>query len=258
VKRTLTRLCLALAVLPLSRPLLAQDNYEIQVYGSETVAPHQVMVELHSNYTFSGLAGEAGLAPSQHALHETVEITFGLTPWFEIGTYLFTDLQSGYGFGVVGTHVRPRVRAPAAWHWPVGVSLSQEVGYARQPYTADSWTWEIRPIVDQTRGRFYWSLNPSLDLVLSGPGRARGLTFAPNAKISYDLTHTVTAGLEYYGSVGTVTHFDPRAAQSHAIFPTLDLNFGPEWECNLGVGFGLTPATDPVVGKLILGRRLAW
>jgi hypothetical protein len=58
--------------------------------------------------------------------------------------------------------------------------------------------------------------------------------------------------------VGTLTHFDPRAQQSHAIFPTLDLNFGPEWECNLGVGFGLTPATDPVVGKLILGRRLPW
>ena len=32
----------------------AQDNYEIQVYGSETVDPGHTMLELHSNYTFNG------------------------------------------------------------------------------------------------------------------------------------------------------------------------------------------------------------
>jgi hypothetical protein len=32
----------------------AQGNYEIQVYGSDTVAPKSLMVELHSNFTASG------------------------------------------------------------------------------------------------------------------------------------------------------------------------------------------------------------
>ena len=32
----------------------AQDNYEIQVYGSDTVAAGHTMVELHSNFTFQG------------------------------------------------------------------------------------------------------------------------------------------------------------------------------------------------------------
>jgi hypothetical protein len=31
-----------------------QGNYEIQVYGSDTVPPKNLMVELHSNYTVSG------------------------------------------------------------------------------------------------------------------------------------------------------------------------------------------------------------
>ena len=30
---------------------VAQGNYEIQVYGADTVAPKNLMVELHSNFT---------------------------------------------------------------------------------------------------------------------------------------------------------------------------------------------------------------
>jgi len=32
----------------------AQENYEIQVYGSETVEKWHTMVELHSHYTIDG------------------------------------------------------------------------------------------------------------------------------------------------------------------------------------------------------------
>ena len=35
-------------------PSWAQDNYEIQVYGSDLVAPDHTMVELHSNFTVEG------------------------------------------------------------------------------------------------------------------------------------------------------------------------------------------------------------
>jgi hypothetical protein len=37
-------------------PLLthAQANYEIQVYGADTVPPQNLMVELHSNFTAEG------------------------------------------------------------------------------------------------------------------------------------------------------------------------------------------------------------
>jgi Putative MetA-pathway of phenol degradation len=247
-------LLLPLAIVP--RRLQAQDNYEIQVYGAETVPRGKTMVEIHSNYTFDGLPGGGGVAGSNHALHETLEITHGFTPWFEIGLYQFTDLQSGYGYDWVGTHVRPRFRVPDEWHWPVGVSLSQEIGYARKQYTPDTWSWEIRPIIDQTVGKLYWSFNPSLEIALAGPNSGSGPEFAPNAKISYAVIPQIAIGLEYYGSLGSVTGFDPRDQQVHDLFPAVDLDLAPEWEVNFGVGFGLTPATDNVIAKLILGRRL--
>ncbi len=50
----------------------AQDNYEIQVYGSDTVSPSSTMVELHSNFTADGSKiAENGVLPSNHAQHET-------------------------------------------------------------------------------------------------------------------------------------------------------------------------------------------
>jgi hypothetical protein len=44
---------------------------------------------------------------------------------------------------------------PESWHWPVGVSLSNEFGYQRRDFFPDTWTWEIRPIVDKKIGRWY-------------------------------------------------------------------------------------------------------
>src|SRR6185437_2287482 len=48
------RILAAIALCAASIPAAAQENYEIQVYGSETVAPHVTMFELHSNYTIDG------------------------------------------------------------------------------------------------------------------------------------------------------------------------------------------------------------
>lgn len=237
-------------------PALAQDNYEIQVYGAETVPAGFTMVELHSNYTFRGGDEAAqGVRPTAHALHETLEITHGFTPWFEAALYTFTSARAGDGWDWVGNHLRLRGRVPAAWDWPVGVSLSTEFGYQRRAFSADTVTIEIRPIVDKQAGRWYFAVNPTLDRSLRGPGTAQGLVFSPNVKVGYDLTRKINAGLEYYGTLGPLSGFDPLAQQQQQIVPSLDLNLGPAWELNLGVAVGVTHATDRLLVKMILGRR---
>ena len=52
---------------------------------------------------------------------------------------------------------------PEDWHWPVGVSLSLEFGYQRYAFSPDTWTLEIRPIIDKQVGRWYLSFNPTFD-----------------------------------------------------------------------------------------------
>jgi len=248
-----------LIVLALGRAgtLEGQDNYEIQVYPSATVEPRLTLVALHSNYTPDGvMTTEDGSLSNHHALHETIAVTHGFNSWFELGASVLTSVQEGQGLAWVGNQIRPRVRAPEQWHWPLGVGLSAEFGYVRQPYSMDEWSWEIQPIIDKQWGWFYWAVNPGVEIALSGPGKGKGAIFTPNAKIAADLSHTVSLGVEYYGSLGPMSGFDPASEQEHTIYPAIDLFFGGDWELNAGVGFGLTNATDKMVVKVILGRRL--
>ena len=73
--------------------------------------------------------------------------------------------------------------------------------------------------------------------------------------MSYDITKKVAAGVEYYGSLGPVTGFDPVSQQQQQIIPAIDLNFSEKWEFNFGVGVGVTKATDHLLAKMILGYR---
>ena len=204
-------------------PAIAQDNYEIQVYGSETIPAGRTMVELHSNYTVQGEDQTVnGALPSNHAVHDTLEITHGFTPWFETGFYVFSSIQPDEGWNWVGDHIRPRVRVPEDWHWPVGVSLSTEIGFQRESYSDDTWSWELRPIVDKQLGRWYFAVNPAFEKSLHGLNSSHGWDFAPAVKISFDVTKVVTVGAEYYGDLGEIGKFGNANEQQHAIYPALD------------------------------------
>jgi hypothetical protein len=216
IRRAMTKLTAACVVL-LAMPLCAQDDFEIQVYGSDTVAKGATMVELHSNFT-------------SHRAHETVEITQGLTTWFETGFYIFTSGGDGNGWQYAGSHIRPRVRVPEDWHWPVGVSLSTEIGYVKRPFSDDPWSWEIRPIIDKEIGKLYVSFNPAFE-------RSQ---FSPALNIKYDVTPVVAAGIEYYAQ-----------GADHQYYPSIDLNVSPDWEFNAGIGF----SRGPTLVKFIVGRR---
>jgi hypothetical protein len=253
------RILLAAAFFLCATSLFAQGNYEIQVYGAETVAPGDLMVELHSNFTPIGQSHLIdGIYPTNHQEHETLELTQGLTSWSEVGFYVFTSEQNGHGVKWVGSHIRPRVRVPDSWHWPVGFSISTEIGYQRPIYSLDTWTWEIRPIVDKTLGRWYFAVNPALERTWHGPDVHQGLGFAPAAKFSFDFTKQISAGMEYYGEYGGIAQIDPLREQQQQFFLATDLNVSPKWEINFGVGLGVTASTDHLIIKGIIGRRFSW
>jgi hypothetical protein len=239
-------------------PLYSQDNYEIQVYGSETQEKGTTMFELHSNVTTQGFKTPVdGVIPDDLAWHETIEVTTGVTSWFEIGAYLFMSGNKGqYGMTYVGDHIRPRFRAPESWKWPVGVSLSLEVGYQKPRFSEDKWTLEIRPIIDKEYKWLYVSLNPVIDYSIVGYNHKSGPQFSPDFKIKFQVTKIVGLGIEYYGGLGA---FNDRVAQQfHQIGPAVDLDVAPEWEINFGFMIGLTHSTEGGIAKLILGRKVSW
>jgi hypothetical protein len=270
-------LCCAILVLfALPVTARAQDNYEIQVYPSETMVPGTLLIELHSNYTVQGsTASQYGMLPTQGQEHETVEFTQGINPWMELGFYVFTEEHNGTGVQWVGDHIRPRVRVPPSWHWPVGVSLSNEFGYARAAYANPSWSWQIMPIVDQTVGKWYWSVNTTMNWGVhptplppgSSPEQVQyyyrdisphGVTFGPAATLTYQPRPLYNVGVEYYAYWGEFGHFVNLHNQQHEIFPVVNLFVSPKWEINVGAGWGATASTDHLVVKVVLGRYFNW
>src|SRR5437870_4386472 len=141
----------------------AQDNFQIQVNGSETVAPGSTLVELFSSAAAQGTTRtENGVLRSQGAFHETLGITQGWTAWLETGFFVLTSVKPDSGWEWAGARVQPRVRAPDGWHLPVGLSLSVQVGYERRAFSADTWTLDIGPTIDTQWGPWYVSFNPTL------------------------------------------------------------------------------------------------
>jgi hypothetical protein len=251
--------CLFLLLSIISLELIAQDNYEIQVYASPTMKKGTTMFELHSNYNFGGSKDiKNGVNPTHGVFHETIEITHGFTNNFEIGFYLFNSIGPNGSTGYVGSHIRPRISAPEKWHLPFGLSLSGELGYQKLKYSEDDWTLEIRPIIDKTFGKFYISLNPTIDRAIKGLNKDEGYVFSPNVKASYAINQLIAGGVEYYGSMGPFNRFLPLQEQDAQLFITADLSFSPDWEFNMGYGFGLNNSTDASIFKVILGRRIDW
>ena len=248
---------LSLVVIAFAAMTKAQGNYEIQVYGADTVPAGRTMIELHSNYTAKGIQlSPDGTYPTNHQEHETVEITQGLNDWSEVGFYIFMNVgPNNQGFKWVGSHIRPRVRIPDSWKWPVGVSLSTEVGYQRPIFSRDTWTWEIRPIIDKQIGKWYIAGNPALERSFHGPSVHGGISFSPAAKLSYQFMKKIAGGFEYYGETGPLTGFSAFYTEQQQFFPAVDFDFGPAWELNFGVGVGVTRSTDHLIVKMIVGRR---
>ncbi len=199
-----------------------------------------------------------GDATAGQTANETLEAVAGLTRWAEVAGYVFATKAEGSAAQWAGATVRTKLQVPRAWRWPVGVAVSTEIEYERSLTSISTWTWEIRPIIDRTLGRWYVALNPTIERRLRGPGVVSGLQFLPSGKVSYDATPRITAGVEYYGAYGTFGAFAAPNDRLQQLYGAVDLHVSPKWEINIGVGFGVTPATSQLAAKLILGRAITW
>ena len=155
------------AIAALAMPAAPRGNFEIQV-TARTPWRGRLDGGPALQRRRRGSTQNDHILRTQGAFHETLEVTQGWTSWLETGFYVFTSIQPDTTWEWVGNHIRPRVRVPESWELPVGLSLSAEVGYQRRAFSADTWTLELRPIIDKQWRRWYVSINPTLDRAIKG------------------------------------------------------------------------------------------
>ena len=246
-------LAATLLALASSSTAAAQDPFEIQVYLYSTVPRGYWNLESHINRVVRGEQNASGtVAPTQGQNHLTLELTRGITDYFELAGYLVTSTRRDVAGELVAWRVRPRVRIPETW-LPFKFSLSTEVAFPKDAYEESEITLEVRPIFEWKTGPFITVVNPTVGRALRGPGSADGWDFEPGVHIGYPADDKLELSLEYYGATGLVTDPLPFKQQVHQFFPGFDYRFSPEKILNMGVGIGATDAGNTFVLKMRYG-----
>jgi hypothetical protein len=233
----------------------AVDPFEIQVYDGTANAPGVPGLELHLNYVGRGLTQSAPPElPLNHQTHATLEPSLGVLPWWELGGYLQSVIRADGTFDYAGFKLRSKFVTPESDKrlWRLGANL--ELSYLPDKYDRDQWGGELRPIAAWENHRWLFAVNPIVDVSLRGEGWRAGPTFQPAAKAAYKWEGSLGVGFEYYANLGAFGDgFAALRDQEHYIYEVIDLLAIEGVEVNAGLGEGLTPGSQSVVAKIILG-----
>ncbi len=243
-----------LACLLVAPQVVASDPFEIQVYDATANAAGVPGLELHlHDWATGNRTATPPEAPLHGQFHATLEPSLGLTSFWELGAYLQGAVRADDGaVDWAGVKLRSKFVTPKAWdgHWRLGVNF--EVSYLPPTYDHDRWGSEVRPIVVWHDKNWLFAFNPILDQALFGADASQGPSFQPAMKVARTVG-PVAVGFEYYATLGPLSAILPWRDEEQQVFEVVDLLSIEHVEVNLGVGEGLTQASEGVVVKAIVG-----
>lgn len=251
-KIALTVLAVLLAAIA-ARRAWAIDFYEIQIYPVETTPPEKLELELHSNSVVSATGAEAKSQLVPYQIHETVEATYGLTDYVEVGQYFCTAKLDNGDYEYAGSRTKMHFGIPQTFEWPIRFGGNIELDYMRRAAEENPLSLELRPITEFTRGRFTLIGNFAFEKPFTGPGTHKGMTLAPSGEAQVQIVRQLSLALEYYGDMGALEHLPGVQRQQHFLVPAINLPVVDRLEFNFGVGMGVTAASHGVFIKSILG-----
>ncbi len=223
---------------------------EIQVYNAGIAAVGQFTIEQHLNYVALGQKNPPfpGGLVSNNSLNGTPEFAYGVTDWWELGLYLPFSVQDGR-FYSDAAKVRTLFVVPHADQRNFFYGLNFEFSNETPRFSQARFSMEVRPIVGIRNDEYEFIVNPIVDIHF---GRYAEQHFTPAARIARKFGDDLYAGLEYYADLGQIGRFDKFPDQQHTLFAVTDFKAGV-FDVDFGVGFGLTPGSDHVVVKTIIG-----
>jgi hypothetical protein len=230
----------------------AQDPFELHVYEYETLPRGVWTLETHLNYVPSGTkSADGALLPTDNQAHVTYELTRGIAPNIAIGAMLLTATGPGVAPGMrfAGWRILPHVAAPKSWGLPLDIGLVVEISFQDRRYEENTRQIELRPVIQKNVDRYQFDFNPVFTRGLKGQGSSNGWVFEPNLRLGYEVSRKLDGSIEYYGTLGPARRFSPLPEQVHQIYPGVDWRISEHLLCNLGIGFGMTPAGNQLVVK---------
>lgn len=230
------------------------DAFEIQVYDATADAQRAIGLELHVNAFVKGSreTPPPPELPLNHQAHFTLEPSYGIFSWWEVGGYFQTAIADG-NFYYAGVKLRSKFVTPPTFHphWRFGLNI--ELGYLPKEFDPVQWGMEFRPIAAWENAHWEFAINPNVTIPLGEPDISAGPDFEPGALAVYKFGERVSLGFEYYGTLGPFAHFADIDHQEHYVFEVVNLLAVENFELNIGFGEGLTNASSRFIAKAIIG-----
>jgi len=255
--RPLLRALLAAAVIfgCAGLPAHAAMIDEIQVYTDDINAPGEFGLELHINTTPKGRSTPdfPNEITPHHGLRFTPEFSYGLTRDLEAGLYLPYARDAEGTTHFAGPKLRlkwlPLRPEEGAHGWFLGANV--EYAWVEPEFEQSRYGVELRPIVGYRGREWLLAANPILGWAPAGPDRDSKPDFSPSVKLARNVASGLALGVEYYAELGKVNNILPHAEQAHTLYLALDYDRKP-WAFNIGIGRGLTGASDRWTLKTII------
>ncbi|MBK1660736.1 hypothetical protein [Paracraurococcus ruber] len=247
MRRLLPLLPLLLAAAPGAPAARAAGFDEFQVFDGRITQPGGFDLNLHLNFGRRGIREAGEGAPRNGALF-TAEIGYVTAPWHEVALYLPVAREfSGDVFGG-GFKLRNSFVVPGAADRPVAYGFDVELRHQPYRFTSADWGVTLRPIIDLRRGPWQLILNPAVEFPLGRDGPV----FAPAVRGVLQVAEQHWIGLEHYMDFDRIDRPAKPGGQAHQLFATTDWKISERFALHLGLGHGLTRASDRWLGKVIL------
>ena len=223
------------------------DDHSLTPAGSPGLAIHMNATPLgriHPNF--------ANEIVSHHGLRTMFELSHGIRQDFELGIHIPTAFDEQGRFYTPGIRPRARwipVRSIDGEGWFLGSNF--EISFIDPRFEESRRRFELRPILGYRAREWVFALNPGWTWPLTNATGSRRPLFALDWKYLRSVSDQVRLGLESYGNRGPANSFLPYDQQNRAVFAVAEFVAG-DWRWNIGVGHGLTAASDSWTIKAVL------
>ena len=127
---------------------------------------------MHSNTTSTATGQLAKSQMDVYQVHETLEGTYGVVRWLEVGQYFATAKLSNGDYEYSGSRTKVHFGIPQTFEWPVQFGGNIELDYMRRAAEENPLTLELRPIAGASYKGFRLVANFAFENPFSGPAGA--------------------------------------------------------------------------------------
>jgi len=232
----------------------AADRFEIQVYDASADKRGEAGVELHLNSFANGsTTADPPELPLAHQSHATLEPSYGVTDFWEIGGYLQSAMLENGTYRYGGVKLRSKFVTTEGFSKTLRLGVNLELSNVPSVFEKNVWGGEIRPMIALETRRFLFAFNPIIELDLAHTPASQVAQLSPAALGLVKLADAIGVGLEYYGSLGPLT--SPRLSihDEHLLFEALHIFTDHDIELSFGVGEAISDTQNQLIFKTIVG-----